>query len=522
MAVNKETAQPSPSGGVAQMRRRTAPGCGALYLALVSAIFITLTAACTPASKQPATMAAQSQPFAITLDSGVILRGEEGRVAVPENRADAGSRRIAIGFRRFSAVSAASPIPIFLLAGGPGGSYAERLDEGGARQAHTARLIELLRRTGDVVLVDLRGVYLSTPNTLCNGVTDKSRPVSTRQTFLATYREIGISCRRKLIGEGFDISAYTPVSAAADVIGVAAALGYDKINLYGRSFGSHWALVIAKYHPERVGRLLLEGVESFDHTYDDATAVRAAVARIAKAAAPVWDGAFGHTTPLDALSALAGAAQSATGAFGLTPFEIASAVTQGSDYWLSARAGMAAWPAAAAALMRGEVEPIKLRRETIAAGMGLGWDAAAIGMFDCASGISAARRARLQAAGTAAVIDDLMFYDAYCQGWAIAPLAQAFRDDITIDAPALVFAGSYDIATPIENALQLIEHLPNGHMTTVIGGSHDAMSEALDGDQGLAQAIVGWFRGGGAPAAEIVLAPLVFKPLQQTELESAI
>lgn len=450
--------------------------------------------------------------YTIDTDDGLTLTGEEGAISVTENKGRDESRNISIGFRRFRGADGASGAPVFLLAGGPGGSYNERLDEGGARQAHSVTLINLFRRVGDVVLVDLRGVNLSTPNTLCEGAADKTKSIAALDDFLAIQRSIGERCRAKLAEEGFNIEAYTVVSAADDVVSVAETLGYDKISLYGRSFGSHWALTLAKYHGDRIDRMVLEGIEGLDDTYDDPAAALTAAERIAAEAAPTWNNQHGFDTPLEALRNLSETADKDTAE--LTPFEVHRAVKFGPGYSLGTRDGMAGWARGVHALLAGEIGPVVAQRQAIAARLGLGWDAAAEGMFDCASGISDARRAKLSSFEGFDISGDIAGYDAYCAGWRIAPLPNEFRADFRSDIPVLMFAGSFDVMTPSTNAERAILQFSNGTLIGIMGGSHDALSEALAVDPSLGDKIINWMGGGAPPASLIMLPPLPFEPVE--------
>jgi len=446
--------------------------------------------------------------YTLDTDDGVTLTGDQGAISVMETSGRETSRKISIGFRRFRGVDGASSAPVFLLAGGPGGSYNERLDEGGVRQAHSVRLINLFRRVGDVVLVDLRGVNLSTPNTLCDGAANKAQTIATLDDFLTVYRSSGALCRTKLLDEGFDLGAYTVVEAANDIISVADHLGYDKISLYGRSFGSHWALTLAKYHGDRIDRMVLEGIEGLDHTYDDPDAAYAAASRIAEAASPAWSDRYGFKTPLDALEQLAQSADRRASA--LTSFEIRRAVKSGPGYSLGTRRGQVGWLKGIQAILQDKVDLILIQRRILAARLGLGWDAAAEGLFDCASSISRDRRAALSAFDGFDISGDLAIYDAYCDGWRVDPLPDSFRADFQSDIPTLMVTGSFDVMTPSANAEQTLKQFQNGTLVTIAGGSHDAFSEAMSAEPSLADEIVGWFGGGAPPGALITLPPLQF------------
>lgn len=135
--------------------------------------------------------------------------------------------------------------PLFVLAGGPGQGATEY-----------GRLIPLafreIRKTRDVVLVDLRGTGGSNPLDC-----DLDDPLD----LLEDGAFDASACLRKLKG---DPRFYTTAPAMDDLDEVRAALGYEKINLWGGSYGTRAALVYAQRHPERVRTVVLDGAAPFE------------------------------------------------------------------------------------------------------------------------------------------------------------------------------------------------------------------------------------------------------------------
>ncbi|MEM6942713.1 MAG: alpha/beta fold hydrolase, partial [Pseudomonadota bacterium] len=209
-----------------------------------------------------------------------------GTIEVPEVRAKPESRSIEIGYAIVPGIEGAQGAPVVMLAGGPGGSHIRSIES-----AWVHARIELFRRISDVVMVDLRGIHSSRPAFDLDGPSDKFRVVRSREDSLAFWRDVGAAGRQKLVADGFDLSGYTVVEAAADVIAVADALGYETVNLYGTSFGSHFTLTTTRLFPERVERFFVTGVEGYDHTFDDGAEVLKAVREIAREAEGVWAGA---------------------------------------------------------------------------------------------------------------------------------------------------------------------------------------------------------------------------------------
>ena len=138
-----------------------------------------------------------------------------------------------------------APDPLFLLAGGPG--------QGARGYAPLVPVaFQQVRRGRDVVLVDLRGTGGSNPLDC-----DLGDPLD---MFADVAMDVS-PCRAKLKG---DPRFYTTEPAVDDLDDIRAALGYDRINLWGGSYGTRAALVYARRHPERVRSVVLDGAAPFE------------------------------------------------------------------------------------------------------------------------------------------------------------------------------------------------------------------------------------------------------------------
>lgn len=143
-----------------------------------------------------------------------------------------------------------APDPVFVLQGGPG-QAASHLTEfyGGPSFAAT-------RRHRDIVLVDQRGTGAS------NGLDcDPGGSDADPQGYLGEMFPVeGVRACRRALEQRADLRLYTTPIAMADLDDVRAALGYERINLYGTSYGTRAAMVYARAHPDRVRSLVLKGV----------------------------------------------------------------------------------------------------------------------------------------------------------------------------------------------------------------------------------------------------------------------
>lgn len=180
-----------------------------------------------------------------------------GFVVVPEdhNDPDGPTIRLATAIVRDRS-SGHQPDPVILLAGGPGGDIVEQT-------ISAAAAYEPLHANRDFVLFDQRGVGLSEPALECPeweesvlDLLDEADPdLSLQQEFEAI-----MSCRDRLVGEGYNLSLYNTTQDAADVNAVRLALGYDEINLYGASYGSLLAQAVMRDHPQNIRSVVIASV----------------------------------------------------------------------------------------------------------------------------------------------------------------------------------------------------------------------------------------------------------------------
>ena len=133
------------------------------------------------------------------------------------------------------------PDPIFLIAGGPGQGAA-------ALAAELSRLAAAQRARRDIVLVDQRGTGASSP-LRCDP--PEGAPATVWHARAMFDPAVIGPCRDRLVRQA-DLAKYTTVDAADDLDDVRAALGAERVNLMGGSYGSRVVLVYLRRHPARV------------------------------------------------------------------------------------------------------------------------------------------------------------------------------------------------------------------------------------------------------------------------------
>ena len=202
-------------------------------------------------------MAAESPPAAPTLafkacrleqpQGLAAVETECTRVIVPENRHNPDSRALALFVARLPALTRNKlPEPLFVLTGGPG-LGASTFYPG------VASAFARIRRERDIVLVDQRGTGRSSPLTC---------PIVEQQVWESTGDQtarVMHECRERL-EQDHDLSQYTTSVAVRDLDAVRRALGYQRIALYGGSYGTRVAQQYARRYPTHTLALLLDGV----------------------------------------------------------------------------------------------------------------------------------------------------------------------------------------------------------------------------------------------------------------------
>jgi pimeloyl-ACP methyl ester carboxylesterase len=136
---------------------------------------------------------------------------------------------------------------ILYLVGGPGGSAVAELEEWTYDPALETR---------DIVLLDQRGTGWSRPSLQC----PESHVAEDHIEQLEAFER----CRTRLVAEGVDLDAYRTADIAADVTDLRVALGYESWNLWGSSYGTRVALAVLRDDPSGVRSVVLEGAYPMD------------------------------------------------------------------------------------------------------------------------------------------------------------------------------------------------------------------------------------------------------------------
>lgn len=179
---------------------------------------------------------------------GVRAPARCGTVRVFEDRARGDGRTIDLQVVVVPALAASpEPDPIFFLAGGPGQAASQIV-------GFALAAADRLRDKRDLVFVDQRGTGGS--GALFCEVPGASAPLAER--FDSTFEPGAIErCRDD---QEADLRLYGTSVAVDDLDEVRGALGYEKINLWGTSYGTRVGLAYLRAHGDRARSAVLDGV----------------------------------------------------------------------------------------------------------------------------------------------------------------------------------------------------------------------------------------------------------------------
>lgn len=195
----------------------------------------------------------QNGPKSLVLNDCQVQRitgpAKCGTFEVYENRATKKGRKISLNILLLPATGAKrEPDPLVYFAGGPGSAATEDAIGFAPEFAN-------IREHRDLLFVDQRG-------------TGRSHPLNCPffnpddlQSYLGYFfpLEDVRKCRPQLEAKA-DLKLYTTDIAIDDMDEVRAALGYEKLNLFGGSYGTRAALTYLKRYPQHVRTATLQGV----------------------------------------------------------------------------------------------------------------------------------------------------------------------------------------------------------------------------------------------------------------------
>jgi pimeloyl-ACP methyl ester carboxylesterase len=443
---------------------------------LVLAIVAALPAACASSGPSAETAAPAPIPGRARLEpckvEGVAEELLCGTYPVWENRTTRQGRKIDIGIVVIPAKAAhPAPDPLFLFAGGPGD----------AASNGAAGMDPALRARRDIVMVDQRGTGRShrltcqvpSDPTNVQGYFEPSLPVDAVRT-----------CRAELEKDA-DLTQYTTSIGMDDIDEVRQWLGYDKINLFGGSYGTRAVQVYMRRHGDHVRSAVIAGTTAMHqhlplyHARDGKKALDLLFGECAAdpaCAAAFPDLAAEHERVLARLDRERGRATVKS------PFDGKQvAVTIPRDifaeqirFTMYNAATAAATPYVVHRAAQGDFGPF--------ARLALLWEPAfrrilAWGMHlsvTCAEDVPFMTPATIEEAiaGTYLRGYRVLQQVAACGVWARGAIPDDFHRPVVTDIPTLVLSGPFDPVTPPRWAEEVVPHLSRGKHVIIPDGHH--------------------------------------------------
>ncbi len=401
------------------------------------------------------------------------IEAQCGTLQVAENPALPAGRKIALNIAWVPADEKGdhAPDPVFMLAGGPGQAATE------SYPAVAPAFGEALKKR-DVILVDQRGTGDSHP-LACKGDDTDAADDSAQAARAAAEK-----CRDALAKDA-DLRFYATTDAIRDLDSVRKAIGADKINLIGISYGTRVAQQYAMRYPARTRTITLDSVApnaiylGNDFARNLESALDLQFGRCGKI--PSCAKALGDPRQrLDALMAKLKAEPP------LVTYRDANTGEQKQEKLLPAHvAGLArmyAYAPVAASLLplqineasQGRYEGLMALSELLTRGLA---DQMAYGMqlsVICTEDVDGVRGDPSMSTSLLgnSLVDTLI---AQCAAWPKGVRPADFHRPLATPVPALLISGELDPVTPPSYADSVVKTLRNGRALTLRGQGHNVI-----------------------------------------------
>ena len=443
------------------------------------------------------------------------MDAELGVLVVPENRHIAQSNLIELAFVRFKSTAKVPGAPIVYLAGGPGGSGID------AAKGSRFPLFMAMREVGDVIALDQRGIGMSKPSIGCWEVrlnipldVTPSREVLT-QAYLRQSRSCADYWRNS---QRVDLGAYNTNESADDLEDLRKALGETQISLWGISYGTHLAFAAMRRHPKSISRAILAGTEGPDHTYKLPSGIQQHLRDLS--AVVKADTGIGKEIP-DLLALM----KHVFDKLDQEPVvvEITDPLTKQPVKVKVNRFVMqrivannigstiaAAFPALFYRASKGNYEDaayswLNATRYPVGSAMSY--------MMDCASGQTTTRREQIRREAPSTLLGAMMNdpFPEVCEAWNAPDLGDEFRAPVKSNVPVLFISGTLDARTPVANAEEYRQGLPNSQHLILDGAVHS--DPLFLSSPRIRDVMLEFMRGQPLSATRITPPPIVFSPI---------
>lgn len=437
-------------------------------------------------------------PERIILEDGGFYNAERATMFVPLNRSVANSDVISLDVYRFKASPKADPDtpPIFYLHGGPSfDGLEDQLEIPGTFEKRWQFMLDV----ADVVVVSQRGIGPSKPTTLIENTVpvqspdqpyDETKAINDLQEILTKERKVWEDL-------GLDLNGFTVLEAAEDINDVRKAFGYDKITLWGGSFGSHWGMTLMRMHPEIIERVIMRGMEGVNHTYDHPGHTWNVYERVAEEAenSDVLKDMIPEGGLIKAVKTIKMRLEEnpvtveiinpKTGKVQKVYFDASSIKNLSRGY----SGSLASWPADIITLYNGDFSKAAERALRRYNNKGRSLRTASYYMLDCGSGITPERLEEHQQDPANEFIETGWGYIHGCPCWD-SDLGNEFRQNFETDIPVVMVQGTWDRKTPYENAEELAPFFKDLKFVTVKRGPHGTIRAVMQSSEDFKEALL--------------------------------
>ena len=446
---------------------------------------------------------------------GQTYEGERGHLMVRENRKNPQSNLIELVFVRLKSTSDKPGYPTVYLDGGPGSSATNI-----ASVPDYMRAFQKLREVGDVILLDQRGVGRSRPN--LNLLSQESLPTDVfadRAVALKTFKERAKKAADHFRSKGIDILAYNSVESANDVDDLRKALGAEKLNLVGFSYGTHLGLACIRYHGKNLNRVVLIGTEGPDHTDKLPSTSDASIKRLSAIVAK--DPEIGAKMP-----DLTGTLKRILDRFEKEPVTV-TITSQRTRQPIDVKVGkmglqflimrdlgdtndLPIFPLWFYTMDKGDYSILKRFVERRYNQYSAGISVMSL-VTDISSGVSKARQRQIQKEAKTALLGDIVNFPISEMGdvFGNPDLGDEYRSQLKTDVPTLFVSGVLDNNTQPFQADEVRKSFKNSTHIVIDNAGHESMLV----DQQVQQTMVLFLRGEDVSKVKIALPPLKFQAL---------
>ena len=186
------------------------------------------------------------------------LEGECGTLTVPEDRTKPEGNVVKFPFVIFRSTHPdPEPDPVIYLTGGGGGNELDNI------QRYSSVIVDVIQDR-DYIMYNQRGAKYGEPYLMCPGILEFDSELVQLNLSIEEQDEERLAffqaCSEGFRSAGIDLNQYNSAVNAADLNDLRLALGYEKINIYGTSYGTRLGLAVLRDFPEILRSAILDSV----------------------------------------------------------------------------------------------------------------------------------------------------------------------------------------------------------------------------------------------------------------------